>query len=178
MTLQDASNISDIIIALFTIVVVWYAALQIRHTKNSLKAQLINNLESEFKDLYGTYHKLLPGRIWSNDHKGPETDEELNLIELYLEFFEKIKLLIDEKAIDIGTIDKMFAFRFFLIINNIHAQNKVIYRDAPYFLALFALHEEWSKYRKLKDREILLEETGLKKAKPQVYANCVESFYK
>ncbi len=178
MTLQGAANIAAIIMAPITIVAIVYAALQIRHAKDSLKAQLINSLESEFKDYYKTYHKLLPGRTWSNDKEGPSTDEELNEIEAYLEFFEKIKLLIDVGAINIGTIDNMFAFRFFLIINNSHAQKKVIYRDAPYFLSLFALHKEWNKYRTQKDRESLLEVTSLEKVDPETYAKCVIDYYK
>ena len=178
MTLQDASNIADIIMTVLTIAAIVYAALQIRHAKDSLKAQLINSLEGEFKDYYKTYHKLLPGRAWSNDKEGPSTDEELNEIEAYLEFFEKIKLLIDGGSIDISTIDKMFAFRFFLIINNSHAQNKVIYRDAPYFLSLFALHKEWNEYRTQKDRESLLEVTSLEKIDPEAYAKCITDYYK
>ena len=178
MTLQDASNIAAIIMAPLTIAAIVYAALQIRHAKDSLKAQLINSLESEFKDYYKTYHKLLPGRAWSNDKEGPSTDEELNEIEAYLEFFEKIKLLIDGGSIDISTIDKMFAFRFFLMINNSHAQNKVIYRDAPYFLSLFALHKEWYEYRTQKDRESLLEVTSLEKVDPETYEKCITDYHK
>ncbi len=177
MTLQDASNIAAIIMAPLTIAAIVFAALQIGHARDSLKAHLINNLESEFKDYYKTYHKLLPGRAWSNDKEGPSTDEERVEIEAYLEFFEKIKLLIDGGSIDIRTIDKMFAFRFFLMVNNSHA-HKVIYEDAPYFLPLFALHKEWYEYRTQRNREVLLEVTSLEKVDPETYAKCITDYHK
>ena len=81
LTLNAISAIASVLTALLTAGIVWYAARQIYSARTSLKAALINSLESEFKELYPTYQNLLPGRSWSNDgHPGPQSDNDLCMI--------------------------------------------------------------------------------------------------
>ena len=79
----------------------------------------------------------------------PREREDLN--DIYecsnLGFFERIKMLLDQKVIDMATVDRLFGFRFFYLVNNPHVQRMALYPDGHSFTATFALHRQWLKYR-------------------------------
>lgn len=132
-------------------IVMVYLARQVKDNRRFVKAQLLNAIEAEYGQRhYGTYNLLLPGAIWSPEGVGPNGYEDLHAIEAYLEFFEKISLILETGALDLDTVDRLFAHRFFLAMNNPHVE-KLIHRDEPYWPALLGLHKKWSLYRKKRD---------------------------
>jgi len=51
--------------------------------------------------------------------------EDVEAIEKYLNFFERIQLILDTQVLDLEIIDKLFAYRFFYLVHNPNVQSKV-----------------------------------------------------
>jgi len=129
-------------------------AVELGDGRRFMKAQLINELEREYRDHYSTYTMLLPGQPWSPEGPGPGGYDDLQLLEAYLEFFEKLSLIIETRALDLRSADRLYAFRFLLAMNNPHVE-KLIHRDEPYWPALLSLHTTWTAYRVARGLPIL-----------------------
>jgi hypothetical protein len=140
-----------------------FVAFQIRDARKAVQSQFINELSVEAASMYDTYTKLLPGESWSSSGSGPQTRDDLAKIIAYLGFFAKIKFLIEKKAIDIKTVDRMFAFRFFLVVHNRHVQEKILYADLyeDYWAGIFALHYIWVNFRTSQNSNIAWSESSL-----------------
>jgi hypothetical protein len=138
-------------------------ALQIRDTRRLAQAQFVSNLENDLTAHYKTYSKILPGEPWSNDGAGPATKSELAEIIPYLSFFAKLKFLLDLGAVDLRIINRMFSFRFFLVVHNEHVQREIIFSTIyyPYWAEVIALHAQWLEYRKERGLPIPFEATNL-----------------
>jgi hypothetical protein len=121
-------------------------ATQLRDGRRFIKASLINELEREYRGLYSTYSRLLPDGPWSPSGPGPATPDDFAALEAYLEFFEKIAIILDTSALDLVTVDRLYGYRFFLALNNPHAA-ALIRRDAGYWVALEDLYQRWAGYR-------------------------------
>jgi|ERR1044072_2024588 hypothetical protein len=155
--------VASIIGSLSAAASVFYLAKQIKYSRRTVKAQFISSLEHEFTVLFDTYTKLLPGEVWSSKEIGPKEPSELAKLIFYLGFFEKVAYLINLGALDFQTVDHLFAFRFFLITNNVHVQKNVLYsalfKDC--WREIFDLHRKWSQFRLSRNQELLFEETSL-----------------
>lgn len=148
-----------------------YLADQVDIARVAAKGQFISNLEQEIVSQYNTYANLLPSGTWSLKESGtwastgvgPQTSVEVSQIIAYLGFFAKIKFLIDTKAIDFPTIDRMFAFRFFLVVHNRHVQERILYSNqyGDYWSAIFVLHQEWTEHRQKQGCDIPWAENSL-----------------
>lgn len=163
LTWQAIAALGGVITALVTILGVWLVVHQIKDGRRAMKTQFISKLETEIASLNDIYAKLLPGETWSSPEIGPKGREEISKIVPYLGFFAKIKFLIDEKAIDLATIDGMFAFRFFLVVNNRHVQQWILFSDVyeDYWSEIFALHSKWIQHRRKHNLKIPFEETSI-----------------
>jgi hypothetical protein len=124
-----------------------FIAVQLRDSRRSTQAQLVNTLEQEFRSLYPVYSSLLEGGKWSNTGKGPLSDQDLCDLEAYVQFFERMQLLRDLRALELRNLDRLYGQRFFLIMHNRHVQDKLLYRDEEYYVALIELYRDWFDYR-------------------------------
>jgi hypothetical protein len=88
--------------------------------------------------------------------RGPQSLEERVKLIAYLGFFAKIKYLIEIKAIDLKTVDRMFAFRFFLTAHNCQVRELILYSDLyqGFWVGIFGLHYEWTKFRTEQNEKI------------------------
>ncbi len=149
VTPLDSQEIATIVAAFGTVssaAGVCYVAAQLTDGRRFMKAQLINELEDEYVRHYAIYNRLLPGGDWSPQGCGPTTADEMGRLEAYLEFFEKISIIIDTGALDLRTVDRLYAFRFLIALHNPHAQ-RLIHRDEPYWGSLIELYRKWVDYR-------------------------------
>ncbi len=121
-------------------------AIQLRDGRRFTKASLVNELEREYAGLYCTYTHLLPGGPWSAEGPGPDTLDDCSLLEAYLEFFEKIAIILETGALDLTTIDRLYGHRFFLALHNPHT-HALMNRDHGYWVLLEDLYHKWSDYR-------------------------------
>lgn len=154
----------------------YFVARQIRVARESVKAQFINELSMEAANMYDTYTKLLPGEAWSSAGAGPQSLTERAQLIAFLGFFAKIKFLIEIEAIDLKTVDRMFAFRFFLIAHNRHVQEQILYADLyeDYWAGIFGLHYEWTKFRTEQNLTIPWSESNLESFDQVRYLSLIE----
>ncbi len=93
--------------------------------------------------------------------------EDVEAIEKYLNFFERIQLILDTQVLDLEIIDKLFAYRFFYLVHNPNVQSKVLLNSdmQPYFCSFFELYFTWLEYRRKKRLPIPRDELIIKKSK-------------
>ncbi len=75
-------------------------------------------------------------------------------------FFEKVKVLLDQKVIKLSTIDALFAGRFFALAHS-HATHDVLKAREDHVATFFALHAEWVAHRKKQNEPIPLQALNL-----------------
>ena len=119
-------SIGQLLSAIFMVIGFIFVVWQIRSTNKVASADFILRLEGEFIDHYfGTYQKFLSGGLWDSSKKGPNNSKDISELENYSYFFANLQVLRTERLISIETIDKMFAYRFFISTNNSHTHQRI-----------------------------------------------------
>lgn len=84
-----------------------------------------------------------------------------NKIIVYLQWIESIASLLERNIIDFYTIDNIFSYRFFIIVNNAEVQKHELAKYSEYYRGTYYLYDRWYKYELKRGLEIPLIETGL-----------------
>ena len=160
---EAIAAIAGIVSVIVTGTGLWFVARQIKDGRRANKAQFISNLESEFTTLSEVI-TFVAGEIWSSSGTGHRIQGVSKII-FYLSFFGKIEYLIKLGVLDFPTIDQLFAFRFFLVTNNIHTQQQILYSSIykGYWLDVYRLHRKWSQFRRERGLDILFEKEAMLK---------------
>jgi hypothetical protein len=133
-----------------------FVGLQLRSTDRQTKAQFINDLARDIDLHVRAESNLDRGGKWWYENTNILEQEDVESIEKYLNFFERIKLIFDTKVIDLETIDELFAYRFFYLVHNPNVQSEILLHSdmKPYFRSIFKLYSIWLKYRQAKELPI------------------------
>ncbi len=166
--------ISQIAASIVTIVGILFIAWQVADTRRFTRSQLLNDLEKESKE-YRHVYVLITGP-WIVAQEVSPQEEQLHDIFDCLGFFERIKVLLDNRVIDMPTVDRLFGYRFFLLVNNPNVQKFALYPDGHDFTTVFALHKQWTQYRQSRKEEITYNETDLPLFNPKEYDEFIASY--
>ena len=79
----------------------------------------------------------------------------------YLVFLEGMAPLVESGVLELGKIDDLFAYRFFLAVNNKAVQENELCKYPDYYRGCFKLYKRWKKYREERNYPILQEDTAL-----------------
>lgn len=123
--------------------------------ENEEFVQLENQLEEYKKKMEQTGERRLNKEILTESNR----QSFIN----YLVYHEALAVFVKKGILSIENIDDLFAYRFFLIMNNPEVQEKELCPEAIYYHGCFWLHKTWTEYRKKKGLYTLLEETSLDK---------------
>jgi len=135
--------------------------IQLRATRKIAEADLILRLEAEWVDHFSaTYQEFLPGAKWAPDGPGPTGKDERVAIEEYLEFFATLSALIDKGLLPLALVDEMFAYRFFIAVNNPHTKD-IVNANKDFWPSLLRLYSDWSSYRRKRDAVVVNHHDGL-----------------
>lgn len=136
-----------------------FVGLQLRSTDKLTKAQFINSLAAASEFYVQVESNLDRGGKWYNDNISL-AQEDIEAIEKYLNFFERVKLIFDTKVLDIEILDELLAYRFFYLVHNPNVQSKILFNEdmQHYFRSIFQLYSIWLRYRKNKALPIPREE--------------------
>lgn len=63
-------------------------------------------------------HGRLTGLGWPDGRTGPDTVEEWIKVGRVLGLFEYIQILVEDRIIDIDTVDELYSYRLFHLVNN------------------------------------------------------------
>ena len=168
--LSDVATVITTITAIIGAFAIW---VQLKREKDLNEAEFIMNYNTSFienPDFTILEHQLEMYRkkveceeIW-NTTEAIMTEENNQTIVNYLVYHEALAVFVRKGVLSLDSIDDLFAYRFFLIMNNPEIQRKEICPEAQYYHGCFWLHKKWTHYRKKKGLYILLEETSLDKS--------------
>lgn len=79
----------------------------------------------------------------------------------YLNYIKTLASLVEEKTVNIETLDNVFAYEFFIVVNNKSVQELEIKPFARFYHDVFLLYDKWIRYIKKQNRSILHEENSL-----------------
>lgn len=93
----------------------------------------------------------------------PAVIDESNIQQFinYLVYLEGLAPLVLKNVISLESIDDLFAYRFFLAMNNSELQHKELMVYPDYYRGCFKLYKKWKNYREKKGLPILNEEKSL-----------------
>lgn len=81
----------------------------------------------------------------------------------YLDWLEIIASMVERKVLDLYTMDNIFAYRFFIAVNNKVIQENELIPFYKFYRGNFYLYDKWSKFERQRKIEIPMEETALEK---------------
>lgn len=82
-------------------------------------------------------------------------DDKASLI-TFLTFFERLNYLIDNEVGSLDVFDKLFSYRFFILVHNPNVQRHLLLKEgmAPSWAEIFKLHKRWLEYRRQRSTPI------------------------
>ena len=103
--------------AMLTGIGLLYTGIQVRLSRKTARSQFLLQLY-QLMEQHNEVHSRLTGLGWPDGRLGPETVEEWIKVGRMLGLFEYIQILVRDKIIDIDTVDKLYSYRLFHLVNN------------------------------------------------------------
>lgn len=172
----DKSGLATVITtttALIAAVAFW---LQMKRSKDMEEATFIMEMNNNFisndkltrieHELEKYYAQVI------NKKDNPELNLDLDIeskdrqqLVNYLVYMEGLAALVEKGVLRLGVIDDLFAYRFFIAVNNPIVQKTELLPYANYYQGCFKLSEMWTKRFDKEKREIPLEKHSLYKCR-------------
>lgn len=160
---KNSGRIITLIATLTTVIGVFSIYVQMRKAKlvgESSFTLEISKYLYEFPDLPAFIHKL--GRASDiEDTEYVVSVNERTILIKYLNYIKTIAALVKEKTVEIETLNKVFAYEFFIIVNNPSVQDMEFKIFPQYYEDIFLLYYQWTHYLLSHDIEILHDEHAL-----------------
>ena len=160
----DNSGMIVSLIATLTAVIGAFAIyIQIRKSKLIGQSSFTIEISKYLYEIPGLtefIHKL--GR--SSDVDGVPyvvNQSEMPILIKYLNYIKTIAFLVEEKTVTIETLNNVLAYEFFIVINNKSVQELEIKPFADYYHDIFELYNEWTKFLKKNNKDILYGDVAL-----------------
>ena len=165
-TIFLADNIASKIFNAVTVVTAVAGAIalfvQFKKDKQINEASFIFDFSASFYDQYNCSDivQLLDDYA---DKKVDTIDYDKNIaiIVRYMQWIESIGAIIDEKTIQLKSIDQVLGYRFFIIVNNKEIQEKELIPYRLHYIGTFKLYKKWYEYKKSQNLPVPLEESSL-----------------
>ncbi|MBI5653339.1 MAG: hypothetical protein HZC40_23265 [Chloroflexi bacterium] len=140
-------NIIDLATLIIAVVGVWYAARQLQTNNKTALADFLVRLDERFSS--ETFRKI------ANDIENGNLaidDDSLADVYNYLGAFEILKLLVDKKLLDIGTVHYMFGYYIIAAYKNSEMQKRINFESIY-----------WREFKILAEKMIAYEQRELSK---------------
>lgn len=165
--MSDVATIITTVTAIIGAFAIWF---QMKRERDINEAEFIMNYNISFienpeyvelEQRLEKYRKVI--EAGGNPEEAEEiiTEENQQTVVNYLVYHEALAVFVKKRVLAIDSIDDLFAYRFFLIMNNPEIQRKELCPEAQYYHGCYWLHKKWTEYRKKKGLYILLEDTSL-----------------
>lgn len=144
--------------------------LELNKEQEINQASFILEIHSNFYALGGKGSMLTADfeKRLDDDFAGKEklqlTEKDSEMVVQYLVWVKTLASLINRKTIKISAIDDLFAYKFFIAVNNPQVQAMELVPYASAYKGIYKAHKDWKKYRLRQGQEIYNEETDLSKA--------------
>lgn len=168
----DATNKMVTITATITAVVGVFAVyIQIRKSKLIGQSSFTIEISKYFYEVPGLadlVHKL--GRASDvDDSEYVIKQKDKPVLITYLNYIKTVATLVEEKIVDVETLNNVFAYEFFIVLNNKSVQQLELEPFPEFYLEVFELYLKWDKYRdkkgfeKIHDMNLLSDSSVYKK---------------
>lgn len=152
----DATNKMVTITATITAVVGVFAVyIQIRKSKLIGQSSFTIEISKYFYEVPGLadlVHKL--GRASDvDDSEYVIKQKDKPVLITYLNYIKTVATLVEEKIVDVETLNNVFAYEFFIVLNNKSVQQLELELFPEFYLEVFELYLKWDKYRDKKGFE-------------------------
>ncbi|PKO01991.1 MAG: hypothetical protein CVU43_10135 [Chloroflexi bacterium HGW-Chloroflexi-5] len=137
-------SIASIFGLLLTSIGLFYTGNQIYRSRKVARAEFLLHLDEMLQEYNDVHINLRPGGEWQTKSTGPKNSNEWVPVERYMGLFERINILVNDKIVDIDTIDRLYGYRIINISNN-----KIINQEK-----LIQEGEEWNDFINLRDKII------------------------
>ena len=135
--------------------------IQFKRDKDVNQANFIMEYDKFFHETTGDDEVMAALEEYQAGNKKALTKEmKLGIIN-YLVWCESLSVLIQREVMDFDTIDNVYSYRFFVIVNNKWIQKNELGPCAEYYKGVYYLHYAWTKYKKKTHQPILNEEASL-----------------
>lgn len=167
--MSDVATIITTVTAIIGAFAIWF---QMKRERDINEAEFIMNYNISFienpeyvelEQKLEKYRKVIESGGNMEDAEEIMTEENQQTVVNYLVYHEALAVFVKKRVLSIDSIDDLFAYRFFLIMNNPEIQRKELCPEAQYYHGCYWLHKKWTEYRKKKGLYILLEGTSLEK---------------
>lgn len=167
--MSDVATIITTVTAIIGAFAIWF---QMKRERDINEAEFIMNYNISFienpeyvelEQKLEKYRKVIESGGNPEDAEEIMTEENQQIVVNYLVYHEALAVFVKKRVLSIDSIDDLFAYRFFLIMNNPEIQRKELCPEAQYYHGCYWLHKKWTEYRKKKGLYILLEDTSLEK---------------
>lgn len=160
------SRISNIVTIATAIIGAVALFIQFKKDKEINEASFIVDYSVQFYDIYNLQDVMNElENCRKNSTYKIDMDKYYKDIVGYLQWLESLAALVNNKILSINKIDDVLSYRFFLIVNNKQVQNYEIVPCRMYYQGIYKLYEQWSKYKKKNNLEIIFEKNELSKTK-------------
>lgn len=168
---SDVSALSTIITTVTALIAAVAFWMQLKRTENLDEANFIMSLNEQFisnDEMTRIEHAL--ELYYNQEVGGNEGNLELVLernhsdcqrLINYLVYMEGLAALIKRNVMHLGVIDDLFAYRFFIAVNNPVVQKFELLPYANYYRGCFELSEMWTKQWRKENRIIPLDQYSL-----------------
>lgn len=95
-----------------------YTGWQIQQSKMIARGEFLLHLDELFQQHIEIHTHLRPGGDYAIGKRKPNSVEDWVAIEMYMGLFERIKVLVDSKIIDLDTIKRLYGYRVLNIVAN------------------------------------------------------------
>lgn len=95
-----------------------YTARQLRLSRHVAEAESYLRIDELLHHYRDVYLKLFPEGKWGHGRNGPVSAEDLCDVVMYMGLFERVKVLVDRKMIDLDVIKRLYGYRIKHIVNN------------------------------------------------------------
>lgn len=155
------NEITTILTTATTVIGIFSVFIEMKRSADIAECEFIFNLQKQFDDnpkIQKFYEQL------DNDFaNGVKINDSIKRTEIvsYLTFFEMMCNLIIKNVISIEDIDDLYAYPFFIAVNNKTIQDIELRKYKSYYQNIYKIYSKWYQYRKLKKNEIPYEKNKL-----------------
>jgi hypothetical protein len=146
---EIVGSIASTVNAITSLVAISFVAIQLKSSNRIAQAQLINELERDIALYTDVYVNLGMKQSTESEQSIELTEVDRIGILKCISFFERVHLILDTKVVNIATIDRTFAGRFFILFNNPKVRELMNTDEmSPYMTSIHELYHKWYNYRK------------------------------
>jgi hypothetical protein len=132
-----------------------FAGLQLKAAQTVAKGQFLLSLGPPFRDYVALHARLRAGGQWWASEERQPSNEDWAELEQYMGLFERMWILVQDNSLDLGVVDRLYAYRLGNIVKNDHIRGLKLEREASGWTDFIRLWHALEAYRSAHGKQAL-----------------------